>query len=131
MNTKQSIYNILASAKKEPVKVELAAIDELNQAIKVGEQLVSQYKYEVQQGVDFVNVKRAISAYLISAESAADALFRKIQDLGSAELVMEKQASEIGVSASSIPQIEKAKKLRQEMKKEEDKLRLVIKELKK
>jgi len=112
-------------------KVELAAIDDLNQAIKAGEQLVSQYKYEVQQGVDFVNMKRAIGAYLISAESAADSLFRKIQELGSAELVMEKQANEIGVSPSSVPQIQKSKNLRQEMKKEEDKLRLVIKELRK
>jgi hypothetical protein len=34
MNTKQTVYNILASAKKEPVKVELAGINDVINELK-------------------------------------------------------------------------------------------------
>jgi hypothetical protein len=70
MNTKQSIYNILASAKKEPVKVELGYIEDTRALLDKADQIFRQATGQAMKASEAFD--EAEQAYQLAAKKVAE-----------------------------------------------------------
>ena len=134
MNTKKEVYKMLFKESKTELatqKIELASITDLKNAIKVANQISKQVDFELNEVKRYPSELRRIKNLInIQFEPNVKTLDKRIQDLGSIELVISKQIKELGINENDVKELQQAKQLRDELKNKMNELEVGIKEIK-
>jgi hypothetical protein len=99
-------------------RVELASINDLKNAIKVGSQASNQLDFQLNEIKKYSSELRRIKKLLdVQFEPVIKIIDKRIQDLESIELAISKQIKELGINESNVKELSDAQNLRNELTK--------------